>query len=455
MLRRFASCLYFALLVMAVPAAAAPVKPTRIADFSRPVAQLFIDRTPAPAEIAARNTGARFEPPLGCYLGAYIELDTTLNRMIVDHDSIPRRDPAQFEERVARPHAMYFFYLGYGKQPPLGWIRTLAERRKFVHIALEPNDGLDRVQEDAYLTRLADDLARTGASIFLRFGSEMNGAWTNYHQAGQFREKFRLVYTVMHRRAPNVALVWCPYAMPVGNIADYYPGDAYTDWVGVNMYSVIYHDNRRSAYCEHEHPNDLLAAVYTGYARRKPMMICEFAATHYSLCDRRMRPDFARRKISTLYAALPRLFPRIKAINYFDLTADGVHNDYSVTTEPSINRTYRSAVGSSYYLSGGEDPSRPPGSIPMPIREGERVSGVVRVSCFARTPSDRVVVTYLLDGRAVYRANSAERWTWDWDTGKVSAGRHTLTLAVQSNESGKSRYGRVSLSHSVHVDVVR
>ena len=39
----------------------------------------------------------------GCMLGGYIEFDSTLKRKISDYDRVLRRDPAEFEARMAMP----------------------------------------------------------------------------------------------------------------------------------------------------------------------------------------------------------------------------------------------------------------------------------------------------------------------------------------------------------------
>ena len=142
--------------------------------------------------------------------------------------------------------------------------------------------------------------------------------------------------------------LWCGVRIRfrVRDIEAYYPGDDATDWVGVNMYSVTYHNNSLQA------PSRIRASLRSAvvdlrhaYAARKPFMICEFAATHYADCDRPPRVDFATRKIETLYAALPRLFPRVKAINYFDSNniqfTDHANNNYSVTDDPVVLASYR------------------------------------------------------------------------------------------------------------------
>src|SRR5690606_17176725 len=107
------------------------------------------------------------------------------------------------------------------------------------------------------------------APIFLRYASEMNGDWVKYHGDPElYREKFRLVSKVMKERAPNVAMVWCPFSTPVGSIPDYYPGDEWVDWVGVNIYSVTYLNQNLDLPAAHIAPTTHLRYIYENYAER-------------------------------------------------------------------------------------------------------------------------------------------------------------------------------------------
>lgn len=403
----------------------------------RPQAVLTLDRPPTATEIAHRDSHAKYEPAIGCYLGAFIDFDSTLHQNIPDQNHTDHQNPSGFEEQVQRAHSMYFFYMGYGKPLPLDWVRWLGAHNKFVHIALEPNDGLKWVQDNKYLQKLADDMGRSGAKIFLRFASEMNGRWTNYHRdPAEYRRKFKLVHDVMRKRAPNVAMVWCPYCLPKETIPDYYPGDDVVDWVGINMYNVTYHNNSLGSPCEHEHPCDMLDTVYTRYAARKPIMICEYGATHMAACDHKECADFAVRKIGTLYNALPRIYPRVKCINYFDsntlqFAADLAYNDYSVTDNPHVMAAYKAAIASPYFLDSPQpDHAPPPASIPMPMKDGDVLRGKVKIGCWARTPSDLLSVRYSVDHYKIYSAHSPTQWECIWDSGSVSPGKHTLMLEV-------------------------
>lgn len=284
-----------------------------------------------------------YEPAHGCYIGAYIELDPTV-----------KGDVEAFENLTGKKHCSYFRYVGYGQPFPFAWVKELKARGQVPHIAWEPNQGLDAVQDDEYLRGWAEAARRADVPIFLRFASEMNGNWQAWSgNPALYVEKWRLVYRVMHQIAPKVVMVWCPFAVPQGSITSYYPGDEYVDWVGVNIYSVKRHDGDPKKIAG-EDPTDLLRYVYKLYASRKPIAICEYAATHYCNALKLRCPEFAVEKMRQLYSALPTEFPRVRMINWFSVNAASdnlADNDYSVTTDPQVLAAYREIISSDYFLS--------------------------------------------------------------------------------------------------------
>jgi hypothetical protein len=306
------------------------------------------------------SSRAMFEPEEGCLIGAYIDKDPALkSHRVVDGRS--HADPLEFDAITGKRHAMYFFYLGYGRSLPKNWVAELKVRGKIVHIALEPNQGLDAVRDDEYLNQLAKDMAASGATIFLRYASEMNGAWVEYGgNPRKFIEKWRIVYNVVKRHAPNVVLVWCPYTTPSDNIDAYYPGDAYVDWVGVNMYNVTYFNQNPRTPARHVRPTDMLDQIYNTYSRRKPIMICEYGVTNFSALENRSVADYAVQSITELYTALRTRYPRVKCINYFNANALTIahrrNNDYTVTSNPRVLQAYRKAISDPYFLSSLAEP---------------------------------------------------------------------------------------------------
>ena len=318
-------------------------------DAGQRVRQIVAPRPPATSPTMRRITVpirrrglAKYEPRHGCYLGAFVSQDKNV-----------QGDMRLFEEVVGKGHASYLRYVGYGTPFPVKWVQEVRALGAVPNIALEPNDGLPQVKDNAYLRTFARAAAESGGPVFLRFASEMNGDWTPWHENPQkYRYKFRLVHDVFAEEAPNVALVWTPYCLPQHNIDRYYPGDDYVDWVGINLYSVHHHDGREDRPAYREDPTDLLAGVYRRYADRKPIQISEFAATHYCLACNDYVDDFAITKMRQLYRALPARFPRVKMIYWFSwdtVAGKSAENNYAVTDDPRVRDAYYRLIAPDYF----------------------------------------------------------------------------------------------------------
>ena len=289
---------------------------------------------------------AKFEPAKGCYIGAFIERDTNV------YGNIPA-----FEDLTKKKHASYFTYVGYGRPFPAEWFDKVARNGAAPHIAFEPNDGLQEVQDDDYLRAWARDAARTKKPIFLRWASEMNGAWMVKRYGGttaDYREKFALVSRVMKEEAPNVAMVWTPFAEPSRLIPEYYPGDEWVDWVGVNIYSVYVHNSDPNQIAMNEDPVDFLTQIYTLYGDRKPIHISEYAATIWCKGIGAETVEWAIEKAKRFYTALRDDYPRVKSVNWYCLdtvSAGLAGNNYSLLADGRMLATYRQLVADPHFLS--------------------------------------------------------------------------------------------------------
>jgi len=414
---------------------------------------------------------APWEPVQGCYIGAYIDLDRNC-----------RGDIDAFETLVGRKHASYFRYVGYGEPFPHEWVAMLHKRQAAAHIAWEPNNGLEAVRDDEYLRGWAQAARFSETPIFLRYASEMNGTWQAYSGDPElYKEKWRTVYRVMHEIAPNVAMVWCPFSMPRRTIEPYYPGDEYVDWVGVNIYSVHHHDGDPTR-AGGEDPRDELQYVYDLYAQRKPIQICEYAATHYCGACNKWVPSFAVLRAQELYGSLATRFPRVKMVNWFsvDTLGEGLaKNNYSVTDDPTVVASYRDLIANPYFLDTvpAEEgaapiyvatvPPKPNEVPPQPIQPrpeppqpatGQNALPVIAAAVNEQPPppdgvrvvihqpgraiSGRVPVTIevgdkiavkwaelLVDGRCRYMS-TAGPYRWLWDTHHYTNGEHLIEIAV-------------------------
>lgn len=297
---------------------------------------------------------AKYEPTEGTYLGAYVLQDELINA-----------DMKKFEELTGKKHASYFKYLGY-KEGSVdefkNWMYKVKEHGSIPHVALEPNKGLDEVLEDDYLINLAKMFGEVDTPVFLRFASEMNGDWVAWNgNPKEYIQKWKMVHDVMEKYAPKVIMVWTPFTFPQESIMDYYPGDEYVDWVGVNVYNVVYHNDDINQVATHEDPLELLDYVYDEFSHKKPIQISEYGATHYTTTDNKYYVDFAVEKISRMYEGILNEYPRIKSIFYFDVNnlvnapVGRRINNYAITDEPKITNTYKNIISNKLFLEDVSD----------------------------------------------------------------------------------------------------
>jgi mannan endo-1,4-beta-mannosidase len=97
---------------------------------------------------------------------------------------------------------------------------------------------------DTYIESFAASVRSLDKPIALSFGHEFNGNWYPWGTTGTTAADFVAAWQHIHKLfaaagATNVIWIWDPNDIfPVQNVqlAKYYPGDAYVDWVGVTGY---------------------------------------------------------------------------------------------------------------------------------------------------------------------------------------------------------------------------
>jgi hypothetical protein len=132
----------------------------------------------------------------------------------------------------------------------------------------------------------------------------------------------------------------------------------------VNFYNVTHFNQNPLSPARHVRPLDMLYDVYRLFAQRKPIMICEYGATHFSALENREDPQFAIQCIEELYRAILTTHRRVKAINYFNTNNLHVthrrNNDYSLTSSPEVLESYRQAIASDLFIGTRPDADLPP-----------------------------------------------------------------------------------------------
>ena len=144
--------------------------------------------------------------------------------------------------------------------------------------------GLTQIANGAYDTqilRLANFIKNTGKPVFLRIGYECDGTWnTGYNNTTNYKNAFIHIVNTIRPIAPNAMMVLQAATSPVNdiirggheNIADWYPGDQYVDYLGYSWFLNVPNQFSQT--------DELLNLAR---AHHKPVMVCESTPQGYDL----------------------------------------------------------------------------------------------------------------------------------------------------------------------------
>jgi hypothetical protein len=213
---------------------------------------------------------------------------------------------------------------------------------------------------DDYLVALNAAVGAFGQTIYIRPFGEMNGHWTAYcaftksgrakpgHSTAQFKKAFARVYVIVHGGTavqvdaklgklglpplgkdlavnpfPTTKVIWNPqgYGSPdlPGNTAQsYYPGDAYVDVVGNDLYDI----RGKAEWAANE-------SLYRAHPSKK-YAIPEWGL--WGIDD----PAFVRKM-----GAFARTHPRLELLSYFNSKAGSI---FDLATKPKSLAAYRAVI---------------------------------------------------------------------------------------------------------------
>ena len=207
---------------------------------------------------------------------------------------------------------------------------------------------------DAYIDQFAQGVKDLGLPVVIRLDQEMNAdyyPWSDtmsYNQRGEYVQMWR--YVVDRFRAIGadryVIWHWTPNRVddiPQKQIASFYPGDDYVDWVGIDGYW----RNKSKAYdfaVTYGRTLTLLRALTS-----KPIFIGEVGATEAG--------GHKVAWINSFFSELPRN-PDIIGFSWFNLTvaigtgASTTSNDWRINSTDSAVAAFRSGISDERYGVG-------------------------------------------------------------------------------------------------------
>lgn len=199
------------------------------------------------------------------------------------------------------------------------------------------NDIVSGALDDTINARAAGAKAVAPKKFFLDFAAEMNGdeAWSG-NDAPLYVQAYRHIHDLFEAAgAKNVVWVWCPNVTDTDgsnrHTLDYYPGDDYVDWTGVDGYNWG-HDDWQSFQSVFENIYPILAG------KKKPIFIGEMASAAVG-------GDKAA-WISAIIPTLKNDYPLIKAVTWFDVNKE---EDWRISSTPQSEAAFKAMAADPYF----------------------------------------------------------------------------------------------------------
>jgi hypothetical protein len=209
--------------------------------------------------------------------------------------------------------------------------------------------GIAQGLDDDLIIEQAQIIKEFGYPLYIRFGSEMNihqgtGAFAVQYAFGRNPSDFvaawrHYVDMLRAQGADNAIFVWNLNCIDIGphHWTEYYPGDDYVDWVGVDFYQ---YDPR----CL---PEDMIRGIYNDYKDRKPIMVCEWGANW----EAQNYPDYVRAGFVEQFFDSVEAKPKVKMINYWYTGGVVGGFKFDASTTPLTAYEYANRIENSRYIT--------------------------------------------------------------------------------------------------------
>jgi hypothetical protein len=205
-----------------------------------------------------------------------------------------------------------------------------------------PLDSIINGEHDDYYRSWAQEAADWGSSLIVCFMWEMNGNWfywspqASNNTAAKYVKAWKRVHDIVKPIAPNVKFFWCAATSNAFRLEDFFPGDDYVDYTGIDIYKT---SSKTGTFYQIADPwITRIRALGTSY-----MIIGESGVSEsFSASE---RAAFLRDG----YRQLAERWGKLKCIVHFNIDAsfEGPNRDWRLDAEPSIAYTYKThLVGS-------------------------------------------------------------------------------------------------------------
>lgn len=314
---------------------------------------------------------------------------------------------------------------------------------------------------DSYINETLSALGSLDATVLLRAGAEMNN-WAECDPA-TFIQAFQKIATAA-RRYDNIQMVFSPDNINNRTVtaADYYPGDAYVDWVGMSVYhrtNYAGYGNQPSEYSmgnntygnnayygqgiyDYDPLVSIQHIVELARAHGKPVMISECGFAYWN--GSQDTTNYAVDQLTKFYSYVNMLYPEVKAVFYFDIPREVETYHYGLNGNATLKSAYTAAVANNgAYLdevdgtaTGWENLSQ------TQLTE----TGTLKLATYASFPGvQNATVQYYVDGNLAATSTQAPYY-YELNTAALGAGDHSIYVVASGNQ-----FSRTSATYTLTV----
>lgn len=310
----------------------------------------------------------------GCVVGIYPEKGNT---------TLPTADLYEiddFEALTETEIGSVVWFPTFDDEFPLEACQKLGERGIVPHLTWElfwpskdPNNAAQTGPEgyqgfndvlagkyDDYIDRFAEGAKTYNKEILMRFLHEFNGNWyvwsgnKNGKENGGPEKVIEVWKYVVDRfkakGADNVKWLWVPHGPSTdlsteawNDVANYWPGDAYVDWIGLDGYNFYPVDPWGGERPLRDFDNcfrDLYDACKV--LGEQPMMIAEFGSGEFE------HDGFDKAAwITDAFSKMKTDYPRIKIFTWFNINKE---LDWRVNSSPAALEAFKKAMDDPYFI---------------------------------------------------------------------------------------------------------
>jgi beta-mannanase len=226
-------------------------------------------------------------------------------------------------------------------------------------------DDLLAHKHDAYIDSFARDAAAFGKPVLIRFLHEFNGNWYIW---GGFKngaaaggpEKVKAVWRYVVDRfravgATNVKWLWCPHGPTVdvptdawNDVENYYPGDDYVDWFGMDGYN-WYPKDPWGGVRPYQDFDTAFRPLYDRLVAMasKPISISEMGSGEFTY-GQINKADWIAETFTRMKS-----HPAIRLFSWFNVNKE---LDWRVNSSPAALAAFRSMMSDPFFESDYTDP---------------------------------------------------------------------------------------------------